>query len=135
MFLSRKRKSSTSNNADAFHHPFAQSPNSKIPKTTPAVPDHPRPPADPVSSSSEDHTFVSVLAEAGCTLVNPAGPPCLPSDLHKFRHRLHRRFSDDSALRFRFLQALSSYINISSSNFRRYIIKILSSFRFLSTHC
>lgn len=62
--------------------------------------------------------MISVLADAGCTLINPSGPPCLPSDLHKLRNQLNSLFSSDSSLKSEFLLGLSSYIN-SPSNLRR----------------
>jgi Fanconi anemia group D2 protein len=65
--------------------------------------------------------LVSILADAGCTLINPSGPPCLPSDHHKFRNHLNRLFSSSDtapALRSDFLSGFSSYINLQQ-NFRR----------------
>jgi Fanconi anemia group D2 protein len=65
--------------------------------------------------------MVSVLAEAGCTLINPAGPPCLPSDPNKFRRHLHRLFSSSEnapSLRSDFLSGFSSYIR-TPHNLRR----------------
>ncbi|XP_049388880.1 uncharacterized protein LOC125853255 isoform X1 [Solanum stenotomum] len=62
--------------------------------------------------------MISVLADAGCTLINPSGPPCLPSDLHKLRNQLNSLFSSDSSLKSEFLLGLSSYVN-SPSNLRR----------------
>ncbi|GMG98870.1 hypothetical protein Nepgr_000710 [Nepenthes gracilis] len=73
------------------------------------------------TSTSKIEKMVSVLAGAGCTLVNPSGPPCLPSDLLKFRSHLHRIFSSDSALRADFLEGFSSYIQ-PPANFRRILI-------------
>ncbi|KAF3667000.1 putative magnesium transporter NIPA3-like [Capsicum annuum] len=62
--------------------------------------------------------MISVLADAGCTLINPLGPPCLPSDLHKLRNKLQSVLSSDSSRKSEFLQGLSSYVN-SHSNLRR----------------
>ncbi|KAG5626396.1 hypothetical protein H5410_011614 [Solanum commersonii] len=62
--------------------------------------------------------MISVLADAGCTLINPSGLPCLPSDLHKLRNQLNSLFSSDSSLKSEFLLGLSSYVN-SPSNLRR----------------
>ncbi|CAA7045362.1 unnamed protein product [Microthlaspi erraticum] len=72
--------------------------------------------------------MTAVLAEAGCTLMNPYGPPCLPSDLHAFRRNLTSRLSSCSAnsgerekfsaLRSIFIAGFSSYIQ-SPSNLRR----------------
>uniref|UniRef100_A0A803QII1 Fanconi anemia group D2 protein n=1 Tax=Cannabis sativa TaxID=3483 RepID=A0A803QII1_CANSA len=65
--------------------------------------------------------MVSILAEAGCTLINPSGPPCLPTDHNKLRRHLHHAFSfsdNASALRSDFLAGLSSYIQ-SPKNLHR----------------
>ncbi|XP_075073834.1 uncharacterized protein LOC107797636 isoform X2 [Nicotiana tabacum] len=67
---------------------------------------------------SSTEKMISVLADAGCTLINPSGPPCLPSDLHRLRNSLNRLFSADSSLKSEFLQGFSSYIN-SPGNLRR----------------
>ncbi|XP_071936752.1 uncharacterized protein [Coffea arabica] len=122
MVLSRKRHHNSNN---SFVPPYAQPPNSKVPKSTAAAASNVRRQTvnDSVSSSSSVVVkFVSVLADAGCTLINPTGPPCLPSDLLKLRLHLQRRFSDDSALRADFLSGLSSYINVSSDNLRRVLL-------------
>lgn len=62
--------------------------------------------------------MVSILAEAGCTLINPAGPPCLPTDHHKFRCHLHRTFTSGATHRSDFLDGLSIYTD-SPINLRR----------------
>ncbi|KFK23117.1 hypothetical protein AALP_AAs49591U000300 [Arabis alpina] len=72
--------------------------------------------------------MTAILAEAGCTLRNPYGPPCLPSDLHAFRSNLTNRFSSCSSksnerdkigtLRSVFVSGFSLYIQ-SPSNLRR----------------
>ncbi|CAL1385748.1 unnamed protein product [Linum trigynum] len=70
--------------------------------------------------------MASTLADAGCTLINPLGPPCLPSDHHKLRAHLNRRFSssdggggsDSSSLRSDFMAGFSSYID-SRQNLQR----------------
>ncbi|KAM5580264.1 hypothetical protein ABKV19_009822 [Rosa sericea] len=85
-------------------------PKSSKPKTTTAASNST--PNDAVETPAVDK-LVSILAEAGCTLVNPSGPPCLPSDPHKLRRDLHRIFSSSKnapALRSDFLSGLSSYI-------------------------
>ncbi|KAJ6912410.1 Fanconi anemia group D2 protein [Populus alba x Populus x berolinensis] len=117
---SRKRPSS-------FIPPF---PQPKIPKsstTTTKTPPQSQNEAvedNQVSSSSSSSSvdkLVSILADAGCTLINPSGPPCLPSDHHKFRNHLNRLFSSSDtapALRSDFLSGFSSYINLQQ-NFRR----------------
>nr|XP_023876814.1 Fanconi anemia group D2 protein homolog isoform X3 [Quercus suber] len=86
---SRKRPSSSSSTVPPFPPP-------KIPKATMPTPTFDK--------------MVSILAEAGCTLLNPAGPPCLPSQPHKFRSHLHRLFSSPD-VRSDFLSAFSSYIH------------------------
>ncbi|KAL5581637.1 hypothetical protein UlMin_014079 [Ulmus minor] len=91
-------------------------PPPKIPKSTAAN----APPNDVVGAPAADE-MVKILAEAGCTLINPSGPPCVPSDPHKFRRQLQHLFSfSDNApvLRSNFLAGLSSYI-LSQKNFRR----------------
>ncbi|GAB2275188.1 hypothetical protein Dimus_009950 [Dionaea muscipula] len=72
-------------------------------------------------STSKVEKMVTVLAEAGCTLINPSGPPCLPSDTLKFRNRLHRVLSSDSVARDDFLQGFSAYIQ-SPAIFRRVLM-------------
>ncbi|XP_048434271.1 LOW QUALITY PROTEIN: Fanconi anemia group D2 protein homolog [Pyrus x bretschneideri] len=77
-------------------------------------------PNDAVETPAIDK-MVSILADAGCTLLNHSGPPCLPSDLHKLRRHLHRTFSSSenaSVLLSDFLSGLSSYIN-TPKNLRR----------------
>ncbi|WCJ28680.1 hypothetical protein M5689_010363 [Euphorbia peplus] len=113
---SRKRPSSSS-----FVSPLV---SSKIPKST--ATEQPR-----SCSGNEDSSpavaidkFVSILADAGCTLINPSGPPCLPSDPLKLRSYLDRLFSassDGDLLRSQFLAGLSAYIN-SSQNLRRLLV-------------
>ncbi|KAL3537801.1 hypothetical protein ACH5RR_001167, partial [Cinchona calisaya] len=121
MVLSRKRPHNSNFAQNSFVPPIAQTPNPKIPKSTTSNL-HRQLQNDSASSASSIEKFVSVLADAGCTLINPTGPPCLPSDLHKLRHLLHRLFSGDSALRAEFLHGLSSYINVSSNNLRRVLL-------------
>ncbi|KAF3445135.1 hypothetical protein FNV43_RR14828 [Rhamnella rubrinervis] len=108
---SRKRTSS-------FVSPF---PSQKLPKSTStAAADDNAPPND-VAETSEIDKLVSILAEAGCTLINPSGPPCLPADPHKLRRHLHHAFSysdNAPALRSDFLSCLSSYLQ-SPQNLRR----------------
>ncbi|XP_022759064.1 Fanconi anemia group D2 protein homolog isoform X2 [Durio zibethinus] len=65
--------------------------------------------------------MVSVLAEGGCTLVNPLGPPSLPVDPYKLRRHLSRLLSSSSDDRSLFLSGFSSYIQ-SPSNLRRVLI-------------
>ncbi|KAL0364788.1 UNVERIFIED_CONTAM: Fanconi anemia group D2 protein [Sesamum angustifolium] len=65
--------------------------------------------------------MVSVLADAGCTLINAAGPPFLPSNLYNFRQRLDGVLAVDSFLRSQFLKGFSDYIS-STSNLRRVLL-------------
>lgn len=109
---SRKRPSS-------FVSPF---PSQKLPKSTTTTYTTNAPPND-VAETSEIDKLVSILAEAGCTLINPSGPPCLPADPHKLRRHLHHAFSySDNAptLRSDFLSGLSSYLQ-SPQNLRRLV--------------
>eukprot|EP00257_Ricinus_communis_P018264 XP_015576929.1 Fanconi anemia group D2 protein homolog isoform X1 [Ricinus communis] len=116
---SRKRPSSSSSSS-SFLSPLRPP---KIPNSTAAEP-------PPSSSCSENDgvqaidKMVSILADAGCTLVNPSGPPCLPSDPLKLRSHLHRLFSSSdnvSALRSIFLTGFSAYIN-SPKNLQRVLV-------------
>ncbi|KAK9285230.1 hypothetical protein L1049_024418 [Liquidambar formosana] len=113
---SRKRPSS------AFIPPF---PPPKIPKPTTATTNNSDNSQRPSGDDSETliEKMVSVLADAGCTLVNPTGPPCLPSEPLKLRRHLHRLFSssDNASLRSDFLSGFSSYIQ-SPKNLRRVLI-------------
>ncbi|KAL0384828.1 UNVERIFIED_CONTAM: Fanconi anemia group D2 protein [Sesamum radiatum] len=65
--------------------------------------------------------MVSVLADAGCTLINAAGPPSLPSNIYNFRQRLDGVLAVDSFLRSQFLKGFSDYIS-STSNLRRVLL-------------
>ncbi|XP_020551321.1 Fanconi anemia group D2 protein [Sesamum indicum] len=65
--------------------------------------------------------MVSVLADAGCTLINAAGPPSLPSNIYNFRQRLDGVLAVDSSLRSQFLKGFSHYIS-STSNLRRILL-------------
>lgn len=106
---SRKRPSSSSSTVPPFPPP-------KIPKATMPTP------------TPTFDKMVSILAEAGCTLLNPAGPPCLPSQPHKFRSHLHRLFSSPD-VRSDFLSAFSSYIH-SPHHLRRSLFSFfLAKFR------
>ena len=104
---SRKRPSSS------FVPPF---PPPKIPKSQ----------NDGVVVDSVDK-MVSILAEGGCTLVNPLGPPSLPADPFKLRRHLSRLFSSSSDDLSLFLSGFSSYIQ-SPSNLRRSVLFLISSF-------
>ncbi|KAH0768177.1 hypothetical protein KY285_004048 [Solanum tuberosum] len=107
-----------------FVTPFA--PPNKIPKSAvaneenvPQTASESEPPKLKQSQTVNSiEKMISVLADAGCTLINPSGPPCLPSDLHKLRNQLNSIFSSDSSLKSEFLLGLSSYVN-SPSNLRR----------------
>ncbi|CAN1160306.1 Fanconi anemia group D2 protein [Linum perenne] len=99
---------------------FFVSPFPKIPKP------HHHQSTSTVADRSENviDKMTSILADAGCTLINPLGPPCLPSDHHKLRAYLNRRFSSpeageaSSSLRSDFLDGFSSYID-SRQNLQR----------------
>ncbi|XP_021624026.1 Fanconi anemia group D2 protein homolog isoform X3 [Manihot esculenta] len=117
-FPSRKRPSSAS-----FISPL---PEPKIPKTTATG----SPPSSENNCVEEDvpavaiDKMVSILADAGCTLINPSGPPCLPSDPLKLRSHLDRLFSashEGRALRSHFLAGFSSFID-SPKNLRRVLV-------------
>ncbi|GFP99763.1 fanconi anemia group d2 protein homolog [Phtheirospermum japonicum] len=124
--LSRKRPSKPNS---PFVPPFAQPQPAKLlkPTTTAAAAAQNEPASaerktTPLpQTQSQIDKMVSVLADAGCTLINPAGPPCLPSDLYNFRQRLDGIFSDDSQLRSQFLKGFSEYIS-STSNLRRVLL-------------
>ncbi|KAM7511790.1 hypothetical protein LguiB_010665 [Lonicera macranthoides] len=111
------RKRPPNSNPNTFISPLIQPP--KIPKSS-----------SPVNINENVETenlnpidkMTSVLAEAGCTLINPLGPPCLPSDTNKLRHHLHRLFSSDSSLKSDFLSGFSSYVNSSPENLRRVLL-------------
>nr|XP_016489377.1 PREDICTED: Fanconi anemia group D2 protein homolog isoform X1 [Nicotiana tabacum] len=118
---SRKRPAVKSKTG--FVPPFA--PPAKIPKSAeenvPQIASESEAPKLGKSQTvSSTEKMISVLADAGCTLINPSGPPCLPSDLHKLRNSLSRLFSSDSSLKSEFVQGFSSYIN-SPGNLRRII--------------
>ncbi|KAL3629924.1 hypothetical protein CASFOL_026236 [Castilleja foliolosa] len=124
--LSRKRPSKTTS---PFVPPFAQPQPAKLLKPTTTAPAAAQ--NEPASAErrtmpllqtqSQIEKMVSVLADAGCTLINPAGPPCLPSDLYNFRQRLDGIFSDDPTLRSQFLKGFSEYTS-STSNLRRVLL-------------
>ncbi|XP_065854145.1 uncharacterized protein [Euphorbia lathyris] len=110
---SRKRPSSSS-----FVSPLV---SSKVPKPTATEPPPSCSENEAGSPAVAIDKLVSILADAGCTLINPSGPPCLPSDSLKLRSYLDRLFStsnDGPVLRSHFLAGLSAYIN-SSQNLRR----------------
>ncbi|GAV74416.1 hypothetical protein CFOL_v3_17896 [Cephalotus follicularis] len=90
-------------------------PPPKIPKPT-ALTNIPPPPPPPPPVAIDK--MLSILAEAGVTLLNPTGPPCLPSHPHNLPHHLHRLFSSSPSLRSDFLSDFSSYIH-SPLNLRR----------------
>ncbi|KAF5798258.1 putative fanconi anaemia protein FANCD2 [Helianthus annuus] len=100
-----------------FSHP------SKIPKPTVTTTTAPPPPSQPPSQSvtTSIDQLVSILADAGCTLINTSGPPCLPADVHKLRHRLQSRFLLDPVLRSKFLAGFGAYID-SRNDLRRVLL-------------
>ncbi|PPS08117.1 hypothetical protein GOBAR_AA12530 [Gossypium barbadense] len=95
-----------------------RSSSSFVPSCPP--PKIPKPQNDIGTAVDAVEKMVSILAEDGCTLVNPLGPPSLPSDPYKLRRQLSRLFSstDDRSV---FLSGFSSYIQ-SSSNLRRVLM-------------
>ncbi|KAF8040824.1 hypothetical protein BT93_B2908 [Corymbia citriodora subsp. variegata] len=101
---SRKRHSS-------FNPPF---PQSKLPETADDQPPPPPPAtaANEAAGASPEDKLVSVLADAGCTLLNRDGPPCLPSDVHRFRAHLRRLLSSpaNDALRSDFVAGFSAHV-------------------------
>ncbi|KAL1536039.1 Fanconi anemia group D2 protein isoform X3 [Salvia divinorum] len=109
--LSRKRPSKP------FVPPFVTPKPTKLLKPTEDEPAS----AQTQSTSTPFDSMASVLADAGCTLINPAGPPLLPSDLYAFRQRLNGIFSADSSLRSQFLEGFSAYVS-STSNLRRVLL-------------
>ncbi|CAA0828633.1 Unknown protein [Striga hermonthica] len=122
--LPRKRPSKPKPNSP-FVPPFTKPLPAKRLKPTASTANVPAPAerrttATPQSQGPIDK-MVAVLADAGCTLVNPAGPPCLPSDLYGFRQRLDSLFSDDTPLRSQFLKGFSEHIS-SVANFRRVLL-------------
>ncbi|RID50033.1 hypothetical protein BRARA_H00789 [Brassica rapa] len=120
VFLSRKKPPP----------PPPSSSSAPPPPSSSAAPPPKFPQAQKKSADEPDavEKMTAILAEAGCTLNNPYGPPCLPSDLHAFRRHLTTRFSSCSAssaerdsvsdLRSVFVAGFSSYIQ-SPSNLRR----------------
>ncbi|KAJ4823344.1 hypothetical protein Tsubulata_040599 [Turnera subulata] len=79
------------------------------------------PPPKLLKSTDQVDKMLAILAEAGCTLINPSGPPCLPSPPHHLRSHLHRLFSSSenaAALRSDFIAGLSAYLQ-SPRNLRR----------------
>ncbi|XVF81614.1 hypothetical protein PTKIN_Ptkin15bG0169300 [Pterospermum kingtungense] len=104
-----------------LHH---QNPSRKRPSSS-FVPPFPPP---KVPKSQNDGVAVdavekmaSILAEGGCTLVNPLGPPSLPADPFKLRRHLSRLFASSFDDRSLFLSGFSSHIQ-SPSNLRRVLI-------------
>ncbi|RVW82272.1 Fanconi anemia group D2 protein-like [Vitis vinifera] len=119
----------------AINHPFAP-PKIPKPKTTPTP--TPTTTTTPTTTNEVDQSqrlqndvaeataidkMVSLLADAGCTLFHPSGPPCLPSNPHNFRRHLHRLFSSSSnaSLRSAFLSGFSFYVQ-SSQNLHRVLL-------------
>nr|XP_043634388.1 Fanconi anemia group D2 protein homolog [Erigeron canadensis] len=82
--------------------------------------EHQQPQSSKTLTTSIDK-MISILADAGCTLINTPGPPFLPSDLHKLRNYLQTRFSSDSDLRSQFLAGFSAYID-TETHLRRVLL-------------
>ncbi|KAF8413568.1 hypothetical protein HHK36_001559 [Tetracentron sinense] len=70
--------------------------------------------------------MMSLLADAGCTLNNPNGPPCLPPDPHKLRRLLDLRFSSDPSLLSDFLSGFHSYTRNPQNLQRSVVLQIHS---------
>ncbi|GJS62534.1 fanconi anemia group D2 protein [Tanacetum coccineum] len=92
-----------------FTSPISNPP-SKIPKTTNDVVT-PLPPQPQSQTLTPTDHLTSILADAGITLINSSGPPCLPHDLLKLRNHLQTRFASDANLRSHFLTGFASYIS------------------------
>ncbi|GMI98522.1 Fanconi Anemia D2 [Hibiscus trionum] len=105
MVFLRQQQPSRKRSSSSFAPPF---PPPKIPKSQ-----------NDVGTAVEK--MVSILAEGGCTLVNPLGPPSLPADPYKLRRHLSRLFSSSTDDRSVFLSGFSSYIQ-SPSNLRWVLI-------------
>ncbi|KAK1374178.1 Fanconi anemia group D2 protein-like [Heracleum sosnowskyi] len=105
---SRKRS-----NPNSFIPPLAQPP--KLPKN------HHNQQPPPPQTLTPIEKMASVLAEAGCTLINSLGPPCLPPDCHKLRNHLQRLLSDAPGVRSEFLSGFASYV-ASTENLRRILL-------------
>ncbi|XVF81620.1 hypothetical protein PTKIN_Ptkin15bG0169800 [Pterospermum kingtungense] len=104
-----------------LHH---QNPSRKRPSSS-FVPPFP-PPKVPKSQNDgvaidAIENMASILAEGGCTLVNPLGPPSLPADPFNLRRHLSRLFASSFDDRSLFLSGFSSHIQ-SPSNLRRVLI-------------
>ncbi|OMO97001.1 hypothetical protein CCACVL1_04714 [Corchorus capsularis] len=108
-----------------------QNPSRKRPSSSSVPPLHPpKIPKSQAAGVAVDaiEKMVSILAEGGCTLINPLGPPSLPADPYKLRRHLSRLFSSSSSSKDRslFLSGFSSYIQ-SPSNLRRVLISLTGS--------
>lgn len=115
----RRRWQSPSSNKMVFLH--QQKSSLKRDSSSSSKSTFPVPPSKiPKSVDSEIEKMVSILADAGCTLMYHSGPPCLPSDPNKFRRHLANLLSHDSSLRSHFLAGFSSYVQ-SPKNFNRSI--------------
>lgn len=115
----RRRWQSPSSNKMVFLH--QQKSSLKRDSSSSSKSTFPVPPSKiPKSVDSEIEKMVSILADAGCTLMYHSGPPCLPSDPNKFRRHLTNLLSHDSSLRSHFLAGFSSYVQ-SPKNFNRSI--------------
>ncbi|KAJ0027301.1 hypothetical protein Pint_36585 [Pistacia integerrima] len=104
MVLLRQQKSSLKRERErepssSFRSPF---PYSKVPK----------------SLDLEMEKMVSILADAGCTLINHSAPPSLPSDPNHLQRHLTHLFSGDPSLSSNFLAGFSTYIQ-SRNNLTR----------------
>ncbi|KAL4577980.1 hypothetical protein LXL04_014095 [Taraxacum kok-saghyz] len=132
VFLRNPNSARSKRPSNSFVPPLSHP--SKIPKPTAASTangsntvniqnkDSVAPPPQPASLSLNSiDKMASILADAGCTLLNTAGPPCLPADLHKLRHHLQNRLSSDPSLRSQLLEGFSSYID-NQNELRRVLL-------------
>uniref|UniRef100_A0A7N0RJX2 Fanconi anemia group D2 protein n=1 Tax=Kalanchoe fedtschenkoi TaxID=63787 RepID=A0A7N0RJX2_KALFE len=104
--------------ASPFVPPFLPA---KAPKLNPIYSSNPSP--TDLTSETPTDKMVKILADAGCTLINPNGPPSLPSDPHRLRSRLQSIFSSPagSSSRAQFVDGFASYIQ-SHHNFHRVLV-------------
>ncbi|XP_023735564.1 uncharacterized protein LOC111883471 [Lactuca sativa] len=132
VFLRNPNAARTKRPSNSFVSPVSHP--SKIPKPTAASTvnvsnsvhiqndDSIAPPPKPSSETLNSiDKMASILADAGCTLLNTSGPPCLPADLHKLRHHLQSRLSSDSSVRSQLLEGFSSYID-NQNDLRRVLL-------------
>ncbi|KAL5726309.1 hypothetical protein ACHQM5_009361 [Ranunculus cassubicifolius] len=62
-----------------------------------------------LKQSLPEDQMISILADSGCTLINPNNIPSLPLDLHKFRQSLHHLFTNSPQSLSQFLSGFISF--------------------------